>query len=205
MRVKICGITRVEDALCAERAGADAVGLNFVKSSKRYISLEQAQVISQSLGPFLARVGIFLNHDLAEVQEVARVLRLSAVQLHGSEDEAFAETLRSNYTVIKVVSFKPDLSLEALGAFPADAIMLDGLKPGSGEQFDWSEAAFLRGFPKLILAGGLNPDNVAAGIRALRPYAVDVASGVEKAAGLKDADKVNAFISRAKMTLAEGL
>jgi phosphoribosylanthranilate isomerase len=201
MRVKICGITRLEDALFAERAGADALGLNFARDSKRRVTLEQARAISEKLGPFVARVGVFLDQPLEEVQALARALQLNAVQLHGQEDAVFAQALRPEFKVIKAVTFSPELGPGDLNHFPADAILLDGLKPGSGETFDWSQANAFKDFPRLILAGGLNPQNVGAGIRALGPCAVDVASGVETEPGSKDPKKVLDFIQQAKMAL----
>ena len=200
MRVKICGITRVEDALCAEAAGADAVAFNFAPTSKRFVTPAQAAKLSAALGPFVTRVGVFVDSPVEEVLEVAKTLRLHAVQLHGSEDAAYAARVRRDFPVIKAWSFRLDLSLDVLRTFPADAILLDGLKPGGGEGFNWAQAAFLKNLPHLILAGGLNPDNVQAGIAALAPHAVDVSSGVEVRPGVKDPDKVQDFVQRAKAT-----
>jgi phosphoribosylanthranilate isomerase len=197
MRVKICGVTRPEDAVAVERAGADAIGLNFVESSKRRLTLEQALAIVQGLGPFILKVGVFVNHPLHELEEIAEVLRLDAVQLHGQEDAIYAKSLSKNYRVIKAVSFKNQSPKDLLD-FPADAMMLDGLKPGSGERFDWSIAKSFKGFPNLILAGGLNASNVRAGIEALEPYAVDTASGVESSPGIKDHAFVSDFLRAAK-------
>lgn len=198
MRVKICGITRVEDALAAEEAGADAVGLIFAERSKRRVTLAQAAAISAALGPFIARVGVFVDAPLTQVHEAVRELRLSAVQLHGAESADYALALRPIVRVIKAVSFSPDLTPEAVANFPADALLLDGVRPGSGAAFAWRDAAALAGTPHLILAGGLTPDTVAAGIAALRPWGVDVASGVESSAGIKDPGKVLDFVRAAK-------
>jgi phosphoribosylanthranilate isomerase len=197
VRVKICGVTRIEDALAVERAGADAIGLNFVETSKRKVTLEQALAISQSLGPFISRVGIFVNQPLHEVEEIAQTLRLDSIQLHGQEDEIYARSLARNYQIIKAVSFQNQSTNDLLD-FPAGAILLDGLKPGSGETFDWSIAKSFKAFPKLILAGGLTPSNVRAGIEALEPYAVDTASGVESRPGVKSHGLVNEFLRAAK-------
>ena len=198
VRVKICGITRLEDALAAEAAGADAVGFIFAPRSKRRVTLRQAQAICLQLGPFVTTVGVFVNAPLSEVLEAAQQLRLGAVQLHGDESPGYAEALRQHVQVIKAVSFTPELKPETLATFPADAILLDGLVPGSGEAFAWDAAAKLRGLSRLILAGGLTPENVAAGIRALSPYAVDVASGVESTVGVKDDGKIQDFVRCAK-------
>lgn len=198
MRVKICGVTRVEDALSAEAAGADAVGFIFAQASKRFVTPARAAELSAALGPFINRVGVFVNSSLEEVRDTAKHLRLHAVQLHGGEDEAYAEALRQDFFVIKALSFHPDLSLDTLKAFPADAILLDGLKPGSGEPFDWRQATSLASLPHLILAGGLSSANLKAGIEALRPYGVDVSSGVERQPGIKDPKRIQDFVRQAK-------
>jgi phosphoribosylanthranilate isomerase len=207
VRVKICGITRPEDAVAAEQAGADAIGLIFAETSKRRVTLEQALAISLSLGPFISRVGVFVNQPLHELEEIAQTLRLDAIQLHGQEDAIYAKSLAKNYRIIKAVSFQNTAfqntafqhqSPKDLLDFPADALLLDGLKPGSGETFDWSVAAPFRGFPHLILAGGLTAANVRAGIEALQPYAVDTASGVEASPGIKDHSLVSDFLRAAK-------
>jgi phosphoribosylanthranilate isomerase len=197
VRVKICGITRAEDAIACEQAGVDAIGLNFIESSKRKVTLEQALTIVQSLGPFISRVGIFANQPVHEIEEIAQTLRLDTVQLHGQEDAIYAKSLSKHYRVIKAVSFQNQSPKELL-EFPAEAILLDGLKPGSGEAFDWSVAKAFKGFPNLILAGGLNPNNVRAGIEALEPYAVDTASGVESSPGIKSHGLVRDFLRAVK-------
>jgi phosphoribosylanthranilate isomerase len=197
VRVKICGITRPEDAVAAEQAGVDAIGLNFVEGSKRRVTLEQALTISLSVGPFISRVGIFVNQPLHELEEIAQTLRLDAVQLHGQEDAIYAKSLSKNYRIIKAVSFHNQSPKDLLD-FPADAILLDGLRPGSGETFDWSVAAAFKGFPNLILAGGLDAKNVRAGIEALEPYAVDTASGVESSPGIKNPVQIQNFVRAAK-------
>ena len=199
MRAKICGITRPQDAVAAERAGVDAIGLMFVAHSKRRLTLAAAQEISAAVGPLMQRVGVFMNSPLDEVLAAARTLRLHAVQLHGAEDAAFVSALSKRVWTIKAFSFTPALSLETLSSCPADAVMLDGLRPGSGEAFAWEEAAFLRNYPHLILAGGLTPETVAAGVKALEPYAVDVSSGVEKAPGIKDPVKIQDFVRAARL------
>lgn len=198
MRVKICGITRPEDAVFVEEAGADAIGLNFAPHSKRCVTLSQARDISSAIGPLMQRVGIFVNQPLSEVRGIAKTLRLSAIQLHGDESAEYAAELRQHYPVIKAVSFSPTLTAESLSDFPADAFLLDGLKPGSGEVFAWEAAKGLSRLPNLILAGGLTPDNVALAVHTLHPYAVDVASGVEQEPGIKDSSKVKAFIQNAR-------
>lgn len=159
---------------------------------------EQALNISQSVGVFIARVGVFENQPLAWVKEVSHSLRLSAIQLHGQEDAIYAKALGKDFRIIKAVSFQEGLDPKSWLDFPADALHLDGLKPGSGETFDWSVASAWKGHPKLILAGGLTPENVAKGIAALKPYAVDTASGVEAISGIKDAQKIQHFVRTSK-------
>ena len=198
MRVKICGITRAEDALAAEEAGADAVGLIFAERSKRYLTLGRAAEISGALGPFISRIGVFVNAPLEEVLNAVQTLRLSAVQLHGQESAAYAAELRSRIQVIRAVSFHAELDVERLKDFPADAFLIDGLKPGSGERFDWEGAKSLQALPRFILAGGLTPDNVAEAVRTLDPYAVDVASGVEVSPGIKEKGKIQDFVHGAR-------
>lgn len=198
MRVKICGITRVEDALAAEAGGADAVGLIFWPRSRRVVTLSQAEAISEVLGPFIARVGVFLDAPLAEVLKTALALKLDAVQLHGREEPDYAERVREQVRVIKAFAYTPSLTPEALAAYPADAVLLDAPMPGGGQAFDWRAGERFRGLSRLILAGGLTPDNVAEGIAAFMPYGVDVASGVEVAPGIKSAEKIRAFVRAAK-------
>ena len=140
VKVKICGITRPQDAVAAEQAGVDAIGLNFAEISKRKVTLEQAQIISQSLGVFIAKVGIFVNQPQDWVKEVAQTLRLDAIQLHGQEDASYAKTLAKDFRIIKAVSFHEHPDPKSLLDFPAEALLLDGLKPGSGEVFDWAIA-----------------------------------------------------------------
>ncbi len=202
VRVKICGITRVEDALAAERAGADAVGFVFAAGSKRLVTPEQAAEASAALGPFVARVGVFVNAGLAEVERATKVAGLTAVQLHGAEDEAFITALAghvpSNVKVIRAVTFGPGVTPEAFAAYPADAVLLDATVPGSGRAFDWYGAAAWRGHPRMVLAGGLAPSNVAAAVRALRPFGVDVSSGVETAPGIKSTELITRFVQAAR-------
>lgn len=196
-RVKICGLTRVEDALATEEAGADAIGLNFVPNTKRFINLSRAQEISRALSPFMARVGVFRDASFETILETVESVGLSAVQLHGQESDEFAAQVAQVRPVIRVLSFSPDLELPQ-----TDTLLIDHLEGGSGQTFDWQslELSKLSG-RRWLLAGGLNPDNVAAAVRQLRPWGVDVASGVESSAGIKDPELVRAFIERAKMAL----
>jgi len=198
VRVKICGITRVEDALAAERAGADAVGFVFAPGSKRRVSLEQAAELSAALGPFVARVGVFVNAPADEVERAVQAANLSAVQFHGEEDPAYMAAFQGHVKVIRATAFGPGVTPESFENYPADAVLLDARVPGSGRTFDWHEAAAWRAHPRMVLAGGLDPHNVAHAVAALRPYGVDVSSGVETAPGLKSADLIHGFVRSAR-------
>jgi phosphoribosylanthranilate isomerase len=202
MRVKICGITRPEDALHAENAGADALGLNFVPGTKRFISLERAREVLSVLGPFVARVGVFQNASLETVLETVQTLGLNVAQLHGHESDEFALEIERIVPVVRAVKLEPDPAhfdrpfvLPEVGS----AFLIDGPDPGSGQLADWSrlEASNLGG-RRWLLAGGLTPENVAGAIARLKPWGVDLASGVESAPGIKDPTKVTAFIRAAK-------
>nr|WP_041554916.1 phosphoribosylanthranilate isomerase [Oceanithermus profundus] len=196
MRAKVCGLTRAEDALAAERLGAWAVGFVFAPS-KRRVTPEQAAAIGARLGPFVARVGVFVDAPPAEVLEVARRARLSAVQLHGEEPPEWAEALRRHLPVIKAVRLAgpPD---PALVAYPADALLVDGPRPGSGEAYDWGWLEPLADHPRLIVAGGLTPERLPELFTRVCPYAVDVSSGVESAPGVKDEARMRAFLQRVR-------
>jgi phosphoribosylanthranilate isomerase len=202
MQVKICGITRPEDALHAENAGADALGLNFVPGTKRFISLERAREVLSVLGPFVARVGVFQNASLETVLETVQAVGLNVAQLHGQESDAFALEVQRIVPVVRAVKLEPGPAhfdrpfvLPKVGS----AFLIDGPDPGSGLLADWSklEASNLGG-RRWLLAGGLTPENVAGAIERLKPWGVDLASGVESAPGIKDPAKVTAFIRAAK-------
>lgn len=194
VRVKICGITRRQDALAAQRAGADAIGFVFAQNSRRYVTPEQAAQLAAGLGPLMARVGVFVDASPEEVEHAIDAAGLTVVQLHGNESAEYASRFLGRVRLIRAVSFGPLVTPDALVDYPADAILLDAAVPGSGVAFGWHQAARWRGHPNLILAGGLNAGNVAAGVAALRPYAVDVSSGVETAPGIKGARLMSEFV-----------
>lgn len=197
-KAKICGITRPEDALLAEQQGAWAVGFILVPGTKRYRPPEHARQISERLGPFITRVGVFQDAPPQTVLEHMAIAKLQIAQLHGSEPPEWAQAVRKHYPVIKAFKLSgpadPALLEQALD-YPCDALMVDGAIPGSGQGYplEWLEP-FLE-HPRLIVAGGLNPANLAP-VLALRPYAVDVSSGVEEAPGVKDGKKVTLFLEK---------
>jgi phosphoribosylanthranilate isomerase len=203
-RIKICGITRVEDALAAARAGADAIGLIFYPPSPRGISLAQAIGVARELPPFVSTVALFVNATVAEVGDVVRALRPALLQFHGDEDRGFCEQFAMPY--LKAVRVGSDMQpadlLECESRFPtAKALLLDtmlaGVYGGSGESFDWAKIPpGMRS--RIVLSGGLNPGNVAIAVRAVHPWAVDVSSGVEAQKGIKDHQKIARFIEAVK-------
>ncbi len=201
MRVKICGITSAQDARMVEDAGADALGLIFAEGSRRQIGLEQAAEIAAATGPFITRVGVFRDQGEDFILEAVERAYLGAVQLHGAAPTGLVAALARHVRVIRAASFRPGLQPGQVYV-PGASLLLDAVTPGSGRTFAWEFATAFRDLPGLILAGGLNPSNVAGGIMALRPHAVDVASGVESGPGVKDAGLVHAFIHAARQAQA---
>jgi phosphoribosylanthranilate isomerase len=191
MIVKICGITRSEDADAAVAAGADALGFNFYTGSPRY--LEPAQAAAIVTPPNVLRVGVFVNDTPAHVAEVVDEAHLDVVQLHGAERSADYAPLR----VWKARRVSLDHPPEADNA--AEMLLLDGPAPGTGTGFDWTIAGSVH--QPFLLAGGLRPDNVAAAIRAVHPAGVDSCSGVERSPGVKDHDKIAQFVRAARTAL----
>ena len=197
-RIKICGITRAEDAAAAAKNGADAIGLVFYPPSPRNIEAEQARAISLSLPPFVAAVGLFVNPTRAEVERVLRTCPLALLQFHGDEDPAFCADFGLPY--IKAARVRPGFDLiQYLSSYRAARGWLldaydDRLQGGTGASFDWSLIPRDLARP-VILSGGLTPENVGAAVKQVRPWAVDVSSGVEAAKGIKDAAKIAAFIT----------
>lgn len=202
VRVKICGITNLEDALLAASLGADALGFVLYPPSPRAISPDAARAIIAQLPPFVTTVGVFVDEDTARVKELAGQLGLDWVQLHGRESPDYCKSLGRR--VIKGFRIQDENSLTALTAYrgAAQAFLLDaykkGLAGGTGETFNWDLARQARKYGPIILAGGLTPENVAQAIATARPQAVDVASGVEATPGKKDPEKLRAFIDAVK-------
>jgi len=198
--VKICGVTSVADAVMAAEAGADAVGLNFYPKSSRYLSLKQARAIAAALPPFVWAIGVFVNEDLDAVARIRDALRLDAVQFHGDERPAAIKGFGGRTLKALHVGAEP-VDAVARGFTSVEALVLDAAQPGfggGGVTFDWAFAASLAKMRPILLAGGLTPRNVAQAVKAVRPFGVDVASGVEAHPGVKDAKKVKAFIRAAR-------
>ena len=195
-KIKICGITNVEDAIQAAELGADALGFIFYRGSKRYIDPNSAKEIISSLPPFLTKVGVFVNQELEEIADIQENTGINAVQLHGDETPELCRSLSS--AVIKAIRVKDSEDIERLAQYPVQAILLDTYSDaeygGTGKSFDWGILDNKSIAEKIILSGGLNPDNVAEAVRIVNPYAVDVSSGVEAEPGKKDHEKLKKFI-----------
>jgi phosphoribosylanthranilate isomerase len=198
--VKICGVTRLADALAAVDAGADALGFNFWAGSPRYIHPEAAREIVERLPPSVEAVGVFVGASEAEIAEAARVSGVAAAQLHGDEGPALVAALA--LPAIKALRVTgPEVPASAADFHAARALLLDGPGPGrggGGVPFRWSLAAALCARRPVLIAGGLGPDNVADAVRQARPLGVDVASGVERSPGVKDTRAVARFVAAAK-------
>lgn len=200
IKVKICGITNLEDALTAIDAGADALGFVFHPQSPRHVFPEQAAAIIRHLPSFVQTVGLFVNDPLEQVNATVDLCGLDVVQLHGEEKPGYCDSVRRR--VIKSFRVKDITSLESMRDYRVAAFLLDAWSPaahgGTGQTFNWEIAACVAQSNRIILAGGLTPLNVAEAARQVRPYAVDVSSGVECGPGKKDADKIREFIRLAK-------
>jgi phosphoribosylanthranilate isomerase len=196
VRIKVCGVTRAEDALAAVRLGADALGFNFWPGSRRHLTSAAAREIIALLPPFVTSVGVFVNQSEGEMRAIAAETGIQVFQLHGDEPPELCARLP--LPVVKAIPVDQVRSLSRLLSYEVSAFLLDTPSRGyggSGEPFDWSLAEGVSEVAPVILAGGLTPENVAAAIRAVRPYAVDVASGVESSPGVKDMDRMSRFVS----------
>jgi phosphoribosylanthranilate isomerase len=198
VKIKICGFTIAENARQAALAGVDAIGLNFYTKSPRHVNISSAREIVAALPPFVNKVGLFVNANPSLIDEVLCEVALDTLQFHG--DESPSDCAQYEMPFIKAIHISPEVDLikTANEYSQASALLLDTYQPdvygGSGKSFDWSLANIELDLP-IILAGGLTPENVSVAINTAQPYAVDVSSGVESAKGLKDIDKIRAFIS----------
>ena len=197
-QVKICGLTSVAEAQAAAEAGADMIGLMFYDGSPRHVSQATAEEIARALPPFVLRVGVFINPDEALVTRAIAGCGLNLLQFHGDEESDFCTQF--GLMSMKAIRVRDAESLNQLEKFHTDAFLLDAYSQaglgGTGEKFNWDLAVEARKFGKpIFLAGGLTPENVGDAVKQVRPFAVDVSSGVESAPGKKDAAKVRAFIA----------
>ena len=204
-KVKICGITNLEDALLSAKFGADALGFNFYAKSPRYIAPEKAREIIEQLPAKVLKVGVFVNESLEKIVEIAAIAKLDALQLHGEETPEFARELKAktNLEIIKAFRVSSEFKPEDVLKYEVDAILLDAYNPqehgGTGETFDWEIAFKVKQIvSKLYIAGGLDSSNVDIAIRKVQPFAVDSCSRLEWELGKKEKRKVYSFISNAK-------
>jgi phosphoribosylanthranilate isomerase len=198
--IKICGITSLDDALAAVTAGADALGFNFYQPSPRYIEPRAASEIVEQLPASILAVGVFVNEDSPQqLLNIAREAGVKALQLHGDEAPEYCRQLATGMQVIKTFAVSDDFDTNLVETYEVDAIMLDTkhnrLRGGTGRVFDWSIARQVSPrVAKLYLAGGLSPENVGEAIELVRPFAVDACSGLEERPGLKNHERVRAFV-----------
>lgn len=200
IRIKICGITNEEDALTAIEFGADAIGFVFHHKSPRVVTPETAKTIISRVPPFVTTVGVFVDEDRMKVEKIAQDTGLDIIQLHGSEPP---EACHMSKKVIKAIRVKELTDLEPLKRYQVSAFLLDTYSPhaigGTGLIFNWDIAVEAKKFGRIILAGGLTPDNVAEAVQWVQPYGIDVSTGVEgDRKGKKDRDKLKIFIETAK-------
>ncbi|MFZ3209758.1 MAG: phosphoribosylanthranilate isomerase [Geobacteraceae bacterium] len=202
VKVKICGISNMEDALLAAQAGADALGFVFHNQSPRSVFPEQVAEIVRAMPPFVQTVGLFVNADMDFVNKMADLCRLDIVQLHGDEAPEYCAKVRRR--VIKAFRVKDVTSLDHMMLYRVAGYLLDAWSPkaygGTGITFNWEMAQAAGKYGPVILAGGLTPDNVRQAVKSVNPYGVDVSSGVEAELGKKDPEKMREFIRRAKQS-----
>lgn len=196
-RIKVCGITRAEDANAAVAAGADSLGFVFYPPSPRNVSVEQAADLIAGLPAFVTSTALFVDADVEFVQRVIEQTKVDLLQFHGNESQAYCSQFARPY--MKAIRMKPDVDVkaEADRYGDASAILLDAYRPGvpggTGESFDWERIPVeLRG--SIVLAGGLNPDNIRKAVETVHPFAVDVSGGVEASKGMKDKEKIETFV-----------
>jgi len=198
--VKICGITNLEDALLSVESGADAVGFIFYNQSPRFVSPETVRRIVEQLPESISKIGVFVNPSVRDVSAICGEVKLSAAQVHGNHTDGELRKLGTN--LIKAFQVDDDFEVRILRRYSVEAFLLDafvkGKAGGTGKTFDWDIARKATKYGRVILSGGLNPNNVGDAVRFVRPYGVDVCSGVEKRPGKKDLKKVREFIQNAR-------
>jgi len=207
IRIKICGITNLEDARIASDLGADALGFVFYEKSPRHVSRDLARKIVASLPPFTTPVGLFVNESPINIRETVEYCNLQAIQLHGEESPELCDQLKG-LKIIKAIRVIDREGLREIDNYRVSAILLDTYSKksygGTGRSFDWKILTGIGTISNLILAGGLTPGNVSEAIRTVNPYAVDVSSGVEKKPGKKDLKKIKEFIKVVKLSTKTG-
>ena len=202
VRVKVCGITNVEDGRLAADAGADAIGLVFAPSP-RQVDPDRAWKIAATLPDGVLKVGVFVNEEPEKIRRISDGVGLDYVQLHGDESPQTVTNLRSKgLKVIKALRIRDAASLEALEDYEANLFLLDAYsekaRGGTGEEFDWELAKALKGYANILVSGGLTPENVRAAVEFFEPYGVDASSSLEDAPGKKNGERVRRFVSAAK-------
>ena len=200
VKIKICGITNIDDAMAAVDYGADALGFNFFRKSPRYIEPNKAAEIIAQLPPFIVPVAIFVNEREERIREILSSACIHGVQFHGDETPEFCQRFGNH--VIKAFQVKDKESIKHMAHYRVSAYLLDsyreGVRGGTGVTFDWHLAVVAKTFGRIILAGGLTPDNVAEAVKLVQPYGVDVAGGVEREKGIKDHGKLKKFITEVR-------
>ncbi|HJP94330.1 MAG TPA: phosphoribosylanthranilate isomerase [Pyrinomonadaceae bacterium] len=201
--IKICGITNIDDANAAIDAGADVLGFNFYRPSPRYITPQNAREIIEQLPTSVLTIGVFVNEEPESLKRIVSESGIKALQLHGDESPEYCRELAADHFVIKTLAVSQSFDREMVHAYEVAAIMLDtrdnNLRGGTGRVFDWSIAQQVNQFvPKLFLAGGLSPENIAEAIAVVRPYAVDACSALEDSPGKKNPERMRRFIKMAQ-------
>ncbi len=201
IKVKICGITNLKDALAAVQYGANALGFIFYKKSPRYISPVKAKNIIKQLPPFVSTIGVFVNSSKKEIEIICRTAGISVIQLHGDEPVSFGKHF-NEYKVIRAFRVKDDFNLKSVSSFVCDAYLFDAYQAtsygGSGKTFSWEIIKNKKFSKSVVLSGGLTPYNVVKAIQTVKPYAVDVSSGVEQSPGVKDYPLLKRFMTLVK-------
>jgi phosphoribosylanthranilate isomerase len=199
--VKICGVRSLEEAVCALDCGVDALGFNFWPKSPRYIAPEEARAIIDQLPPLISPIGVFVNESRERILEAARIAGVGIVQLHGDESPDFCREFDS-LKIIKALRVGEGFEPHSIARYRVSAVLLDtnikGSYGGTGRSFDWKVAIEAKQYARIILAGGLNADNVAEAVREVKPFGIDVCSGVEAEPGRKDLDKLRRFMAEVR-------
>lgn len=200
IKIKICGITNLDDALAAAENGADALGFNFYKKSPRYVDPGKAAEIIHQLPPFITPVAVFVNEREEKIRDIQFTTGIKVLQFHGDERPEFCDRFATR--VIKAFQVKDKESIKHMAHFHVGAFLLDsykdGVRGGTGTTFDWHLAVVAKTFGRVVLAGGLTPENVAEAVKLVQPYGVDVAGGVEREKGFKDHAKLKKFITEVR-------